>query len=131
MECQKCYVYVHDTISRPFKCSHINHERALRNGHHLFAAELVRIASGEEDDPQFLAILFAESGGVSRTCCQRNPFLLANTWIQHQLRQIGNLGMIHMEHSPELKVATIDPPSSPLGLRIRIPDPRIYGDLYA
>ena len=131
MVCQKCYVYVHDTISRPFKCSNINHERALRHGHHLFAAELVRIANGDEDSDEFLAIIFTECGGVSRACCQRDTFPIANLWIQHQLHQIGNLPLIHREHSRDGPVATIDAPSNPLGLRIRIPDPRVYGDLYA
>ena len=114
MNCAKCYIYVHDTISRPFECSHIKHARALQHGHHLFAAELHRIARGDEGDTRFLATLFIEAGGVSRTCLQRDPTPLANLWIQHQLRQIGDIHQIHKEHSP--------PP-----LRIRIPG-RVYLD---
>lgn len=114
MNCAKCYVYVHDTISRPFTCTHIHHARALEHGHHLFASELVRIARGEEDDIRFLATLFVEAGGVSRMCLQRDPMPLANLWIHHQLQQIGDIRQIHAEHTPA-------------PLRIRIPG-KVYLD---
>lgn len=87
----------------------------MGHGHHLFAAELVRIANGEEDSIQFLATLFVEAGGINRSCFQRNTIPLANTWIYYQLRQIGSIRDIHSEHSPA-------------PLRIRIPG-KIYPDI--
>lgn len=114
MDCDKCYAYVHDTISRPFVSRGINHARALRNGHHLFAAEFVRIARGE-DDSQFLCILFVEAGGVDRKCFTRNALPLANVWVHRQLHEIGDLLAIHSEHQPA-------------PLRIRIPG-KVYPDM--
>lgn len=135
MDCLMCHTYVHDTISRPFKCDGINPERALRYCHNLLSSELVRIARGQgEGDPDFLAIIFVESGGVKRSCLTGNPLPLAHTWIQYQLRQIGDIYQIHSEHTPPIQRVKVpvqtQADGSPALLRIRIPEPR-YDDLYA
>lgn len=121
MECPKCYAYVHDTLHRPYTSAVIRHRQAMKHAH-ILVPELIRLARGE-GTPDYLAILFVEAGGVRRLCLTRTPLPIANLWVRHQLRSIGNLNAIHAEHTRVLHVQVPMPDVPPGCLRIRIPIP--------
>ena len=112
MECHKCYAYVYDTLHRPFWGNGVRHQRALAQSH-LLVPEFVRLARGE-GNADYLAILFAEAGGVHRQQMDQNPLRTAYAWIRHQINGIGEINDIHRAHTP--------------GLRIRIPVERLRAD---
>jgi len=118
-----CHTYVNDALTNPVELRGTNPRRALKYAY-LFVPEFVRVAH-EDAEMGFLALLFVEAGGVSRSCYVRDPMIIGHIWVQHQLKAIGNLKEIHFNHT----VARPTPaPTTPL--RIRIPPERDYGDLY-
>jgi hypothetical protein len=109
MDCLKCHCYVYDTIHMPFSGNGVRHQRALAQSH-LLVPEFIRLARGD-GNADYLAVLFAEAGGVHQICKYQNPLRAAYAWIRHQMNLIGDIGEIHRAHTP--------------GLRIRIPVERL------
>ena len=132
MECHKCYCYVHDTIHRPFHGIAVRHDRALAQSH-LLVPEFIRLTQGE-GNADYLALLFAEAGGVHRITKYQNPLRAAHSWIRHQMNLIGDIHEIHRAHMPRLRIRIptlrADAPEwtpsadTPAILRIRIPSVR-------
>ena len=132
MDCLKCHCYVYDTIHRPFHGIAIRQDRALAQSH-LLVPEFIRLARGD-GNADYLAVLFAEAGGVHRIINYQNPLRAAHSWIRHQMNLIGDIGEIHHAHTPRLRIRIptlrADAPEwtpstdTPAILRIRIPSVR-------
>ena len=97
MDCLLCKVYIHDTIeSSP---SHPFVRDAIRKHAARLAPEFMRLMQ-HKDTMAPLAILTVELGIVKRIGKVRlNPFYVATDWINEQRRRIGDLRLIHCEHS--------------------------------
>jgi hypothetical protein len=121
MECLMCHTYVHDVLRNPVSLAGTNPKRAMQYTH-LFVPEFVR-AGHKNTTTEFVSLLFVETGGIKRTCHIRDPMVVARTWVRLQQKAIGDLGLIHFQH-------TNVRPTAEHGLRIRIPPNRDYDDLY-
>ena len=118
MDCPMCHAYVYDTICRPYAAPGTNAKRAMKHAN-IFTPEFTRVAF-EEGDYEYLALMFVEAGGVSRTCLAPDPLPIARSWVVHQLKEIGDIDQIHFSHGGGFEPEIAPPP--PTGpLRIRIP----------
>jgi len=106
MECLLCKVYVHDTLE---SCpSHPFVRDAIRKHAAKLTPEFMRLMR-HQNTMAHLAILAIELGIVKRIGMVRlNPFYVASDWINEQRRRIGDLHLIHYEHSKPSLESTDD-----------------------
>ena len=106
MECLLCRVYVHDTIeSSP---SHPFVRDSIRKHAAKLTPEFMRLLR-HQDTMAPLAFLAIELGIVKRIGQVRlNPLYIAADWINEQRRLIGDLHLIHYQHSKPSLESTDD-----------------------